>query len=108
MEDVDDLAGEALQLVVEVMGKVIDALVGALDPAAHLGEMLGLLVAELVELGPELAQQFFEFLLKDGRRLKWSMTLRKTRRIAASAAASINHEERCSASGEGTSSESKK
>jgi hypothetical protein len=38
--------------------------VGAIDADADFGEMLGLLVAELIELGPELAQQFLEFLLE--------------------------------------------
>jgi hypothetical protein len=36
----------------------------ALDPAPHLGEMLRLLVAQLVQLGPELAQQFFQLLFQ--------------------------------------------
>jgi hypothetical protein len=70
VEDVDDFAGEALELVVEVVGEVIDALVGAFDAAADFGEVLGLLEAELVELGAQLAQEFFEFLLERGAALE--------------------------------------
>jgi hypothetical protein len=64
VEEVDDFAGEALEFVVEVVGEEIDALVGALDAAANLGEVLGLFLADLVEFGAELAQEFFEFLLE--------------------------------------------
>ena len=70
VQEIDDLAGQALQLVVEVVGEEVDALVGALDPAADLGEMGGLLVAQLVELGADLAQQFLEFLLERGLALE--------------------------------------
>lgn len=70
VEDVDDFAGEALELVVEVVGEMVDALVGALDAAADLGEVLGVLEAELVELGADLAQEFFEFLLEGGAALE--------------------------------------
>jgi hypothetical protein len=64
MQQIDDLAGEPLEFVVEIVGEKIDPLVRALDPAAHFGEMFRLFVAQLVELGPELAQQFFEFLFQ--------------------------------------------
>ena len=70
MEEIDDFAGEALEFVVEIVGEEIDALMGALDAAADFGEVLGLLVAQLVELGAELAQQFFEFLLERGPALE--------------------------------------
>ena len=50
VQDVDDLAGQALEFVVEVVGEMVDALVRAFDPAADFGEVLGLLAAELVEL----------------------------------------------------------
>ncbi len=66
MEEIDDLAGQALELVVEVVGEEIDTLMRALDPAAHFGEMLRLLVTHLVEFGAELAKQFFEFLFERG------------------------------------------
>ncbi len=56
VEEVDDFAGEALEFVVEVVGEEVDALVGALDAGADFGEVGGLLVAELVELGADLAQ----------------------------------------------------
>jgi hypothetical protein len=64
VEEIDDVAGQALEFVVEIVGEMIDALVGALDPAADFGEVFRLLVTQLVELGPELAQQFFEFLFQ--------------------------------------------
>jgi hypothetical protein len=56
VQDVHDFARQALELVVEVVREVIDPLVRALDPDTDLGEVLGLLVAELVELGAQLAQ----------------------------------------------------
>ena len=64
MQQVHDVAGEPLQFVVEVVGEMIDALVGAIDAAADLGEMIGLLVAQLVQLGPKLPQKFFQLLLE--------------------------------------------
>ena len=66
MEKIDDFAGQALEFVVEIVGEKIDALVGALDPAADLGDMFRLLVAQLVEFRAELAQQFFELLFERG------------------------------------------
>jgi hypothetical protein len=70
VEEVDDFAGEALEFVVEIVGEEIDALMSALDAAADFGEVLALLVAELIELGAELAQQLFEFLLEGGAALE--------------------------------------
>jgi hypothetical protein len=64
VEEIDDLARQALELVVEVVGEEVDALVRALDAAAHLGEMRGLLVPELVELRADLAQEFLKLLLE--------------------------------------------
>jgi hypothetical protein len=64
VQQIDDLAGEPLEFVVEVVGEKIDALMRALDPSADFAEMFGLLVADLVELGPELAQQFFQLLFE--------------------------------------------
>jgi hypothetical protein len=64
VEEIDDFAGEALEFVVEVVGEVVDALVGAFDAEADFVEVLGLLVADLVELGAELAQEFLEFLFE--------------------------------------------
>jgi len=64
VEQVDDLAGEALQLVVQIVGEEIDALMGALHAGAHLGQMFRLLVAQLVQLGPQLAQQFLQLLFQ--------------------------------------------
>jgi hypothetical protein len=66
VEDVDDFAGEALEFVVEVVGKEVDALVGAFDAAADFDEVLGLFAADLVEFGAELAEEFFEFLFERG------------------------------------------
>jgi hypothetical protein len=66
VEDVDDFAGETLEFVVEVVGEEVDALVGALDAAADLGEVFGLLVAQLVEFRAELAEEFLEFLFERG------------------------------------------
>ncbi len=70
VEEIDDFPGQAPEFVVEVVGQKIDALVCALDAPAHLGEMRRLLVAELVELRTDLAQQFFEFLLERGLALE--------------------------------------
>ena len=57
--------GRRWEFVVEVVGEMVDTLgVRALDAAADLGEVLGLLEAELVELGAQLAQEFFELLLE--------------------------------------------
>ena len=70
VEEIDDFAGEALEFVVEVVGEKIDTLVGAFDAGADFGEVLGLLVAQLVEFGAELAQQLFEFLLQRGAALE--------------------------------------
>ena len=70
VEEVDDLAGEALELVVEVVGEEIDPLVRALDAAANFGEVFGLLVAQLVEFDPRLAQKFFELLFERGTALE--------------------------------------
>jgi hypothetical protein len=70
VEQIDNLAGQALEFVIEVMGEKIDALVRALDPAADFGEMFGLFAADLVELGAELAQQFFQFLFERGTPLE--------------------------------------
>ena len=39
---------------------------GAFDPVADGGEMLGLLVAKLVELGAELVEEFFQFFFERG------------------------------------------
>jgi hypothetical protein len=64
VQQIDNLAGEALEFVVEIVGEVIDALVRAIDTSADFGEVLGLFMARLVHLGPELAQQFLEFLLE--------------------------------------------
>ena len=44
MQEVDDLAGQPLEFVVEIVGEKIDALVRALDPAANLGEIFRLFV----------------------------------------------------------------
>ncbi len=66
VQDVDDLPGQPLQLVVEVVREVVDPLVRAFDPPAHLGDMLGLLDAELVELGADLPHELFQ-LLFEGR-----------------------------------------
>ncbi len=70
VEEIHDLAGESLELVVEVVREKIDALVRALDPRADLGQVLGLLVAQLVQFRPELAQQLFEFLFQGGTALE--------------------------------------
>ncbi len=70
MEDVDDFAGKALEFVVEVVGEVVDALVGAFDAETDFGEVFGLLDAELVEFGTELAEELFEFLLERGATLE--------------------------------------
>jgi hypothetical protein len=64
VEEVDDLAGEALEFVVEVVGEVVDPLVRAFHTEPDFAEVLGLLVADLVELGAQLAQEFFQFLLE--------------------------------------------
>ena len=64
VEEIDDFAGEALEFVVQVVGEVVDALVGAFDAEADFVEVFGLFVADLVELGAQLAQEFFEFLLE--------------------------------------------
>ena len=64
VQDVDDLAGQALQLVVKVVRQVVDALVRALDPAADFRQVLGVLHPDLVELATNLAQEFLEFLLE--------------------------------------------
>ena len=52
------------------MREVVDALVRALDSAADLGEVLGVLDADLVELAANLAQEFFQLLLKRGAALE--------------------------------------
>ena len=70
MEEVDNFSGEALEFVVEVVGEEIDPLVRALDAAADLGKVLRLLVAQLVEFRPELAEKFFEFLFERGPALE--------------------------------------
>ena len=64
VEEIDDLARQALELVVEVVGEEVDALVRALDAAADLGKVRRLLVADLVELRADLAQEFLELLLE--------------------------------------------
>jgi hypothetical protein len=66
VEEVDDFAGEPLEFVIEVVGEVVDALVGAFDAVADFGKVLGLLLADLVEFGAELAQEFLEFLFERG------------------------------------------
>jgi hypothetical protein len=64
MQQIDDLAGQPLKFVVQIVGEKIDPLMRALHAAANLGEIFRLLVAQLVKLGPELAQQFFELLFQ--------------------------------------------
>jgi len=64
VEEIDDFGGKSLELVVEVVGEEVDPLVGSLDPGADFGEVRSLLMAELVELGPNLAQELFEFLFE--------------------------------------------
>lgn len=64
MEEIDDFAGESLEFVVQVVGEEVDALVGAFNPTPDLGEVFRLLVADLVEFGAELAEEFFEFLFQ--------------------------------------------
>ena len=70
MQDVDDLAGQALEFVVEIVREVIDALVRALDAAADFSEVLGVLEPYLVELAANLAQEFFQLLLERGPALE--------------------------------------
>jgi hypothetical protein len=70
VEEIYDFSGEALEFVVEVVRQQIYPLVSTFDPAANLGEMLGLLVTELIELGAQLAQKFLEFLFQRGSTLE--------------------------------------
>jgi hypothetical protein len=70
VEEVDDFSGEALEFVVEVVGEMVDALVGAFDAGADFAEMLRLLVADLVEFRAELPEQFLEFLFERGAALE--------------------------------------
>ena len=70
MEEVDDFAGEALEFVVEVVGEEVDPLMRAFDAAANFGEVRGLFVAELVEFGAELLEEFFQLLFQGGLSLE--------------------------------------
>jgi hypothetical protein len=70
VEEIDDFGGEALELVIEVMGKEIDALVGAFDAAAHEREIFRLLMAQLVEFRAELLEEFLQLLLERGAALE--------------------------------------
>jgi hypothetical protein len=70
VQQVDDFAGEPLELVVEVVGEEIDALVGALDAAPHFVEMGGLLMPVLVELLAHLAEELLELLIERGLALE--------------------------------------
>ena len=53
-----------LEFVIEIACEKIDALMRALHTTPDLGEMLRLLLAQLVEFGAELAQQLVEFLFE--------------------------------------------
>ena len=56
--------GQALQLVVQVVGQQVDALVRALDAPAHFAQVGRLLVAQLVQLRADLAQQLLQLLFQ--------------------------------------------
>ena len=64
VQDVDDFAGQTLELVVEVVCEVVDTLVRTLDAGADFGQVLGMLDTDLVELAANLAQEFFQLLLE--------------------------------------------
>jgi hypothetical protein len=70
MQQIHNLSRQPLEFVVEIVGEEVDALVGAFDAGADFGEVLRLFVAELVELGAKLAEEFFEFLLERGAALE--------------------------------------
>ncbi len=98
MQDVDDLPRQALELVVQVVREMVDALVRALHPEADLGQVLGVLDPDLVEFAANLAQKFFQLLLERRPPLEVVKHLEKD-----SAAASTSQAESRAVSGIGTS-----
>lgn len=64
MQQIDNFCRQPLQLVIEIVRQKIDALVRALHPRPDFGKMRRLLVPQLIQLGPDLAQQLLQLLFQ--------------------------------------------